>query len=274
MTEEERRVLDEAEGQSEEETSDAPEGGEAEEGIEQEPEGKEGSETDQGDPEEAGDGGEGKQKEEGSEGEPSAAVRIGDEEYTPEQLAEKLEEAKKYKDLLPEYTRTTQELAKLKKPGDGPGAEAGGGEEGGDDPELASSRDRALKVLAPHIEEILEKVQAKKDSERALDGRLSELEKEIDGSDGRPKFVRAEIIKYAVDNNLSGDPQDIYEKKYRSELRDHYRKEGMKSTKKPVFTEGTPKGGHLPKGKDYAAMDTDQAKKAGVELLEALESNE
>lgn len=52
------------------------------------------------------------QPEEGGEGDAPQSVKIGEDEYTPEQLAEIANKAKGYDALLPDYTRKSQELAK------------------------------------------------------------------------------------------------------------------------------------------------------------------
>ena len=207
---------------------------------------------------------------EGGEGEPSSQpVEIDGKKYTTEELKGLLEKAGQYDSLQPEYTKVTQDLAKLER------TEKERIEKEGrtvEQKDLDSAADKAFELLAPRIEKLFIKLQSKEGQSRDLNARMKELEKEIDGKDGRPKFVPADVIKYAADNDLGGDPLDIYEKMFREVLRDFYRKQGIQAKPKPIFSEKSGVGVHLPKGKDLTKMSKEDFKKAAVDFLGSLGS--
>ena len=206
-------------------------------------------------------------EEEGAEGEPETQTfKIDDKEYTAEELKGFVEDAKNYKQLHPEYTRATQELARLKEAEEKIKEDSNSTEE---DKELANVRKEAFELLKPDIEKMLETVISQREKDSTQKSEMIALEKELDGKDGRPKFVMADVAKFAIDNNLGGKPMDIYEIMHKEELKDFYRKEGAQGKSK-TFSEKTSKGVHLPKGKDYSKMSVDEIKLAGVEYLKSL----
>lgn len=69
------------------------------------PQGNEGSEDDGGDQSGGTNGGQ----------EPVATIRVGDKEYTPDQLAEMATKAGQYDQLLPDYTQKSQRLSEIEK---------------------------------------------------------------------------------------------------------------------------------------------------------------
>ena len=213
-----------------------------------------------------GEGGD--QGDQGSGDPPQKTVKIGDVEYKPEQLTDFVKKAGQFDELQPEYTKVTQKLADIKKDVED---EARKKNLSPEEKDLNTAKGRALELLAPDIEQMIIKVVEKNNMNNSAQSRMTVLTKEIDGSDGRPKFIAKDIAKYAADNELSGDPEDIYERKFRAELRDFYRKQGVPA-KKPVFTEKSKGGVHLPKGKDFRSMTREDTIKAGVEFLDALGS--
>ena len=205
---------------------------------------------------------------EGGGGEPSPQpVKIGDKEYTPEELKGLLEKAGQYDSLQPEYTKVTQKLADVEREEK---TRIEKQSQTVEQKELDGAADKAFEILESRIVDLVKKVLGKESQGRDLGSRMKELGKEIDGKDGRPKFVAADVIKYAADNDLGGDPSDIYEKMFREELRDFYRKQGVQAKPKPTFSEKPGAGVHLPKGKDLTKIPKDDFKKAAVEFLDSL----
>lgn len=196
---------------------------------------------------------------------PPQSIKIGEKEYSTEELRGLLEKAGQYDSLQPEYTKVTQRLADVEREEKKKMDEQSKTVE---QKELDTAADRAFTILESRIVDVVKKVLGKESQGRDLGNRMTELEKEIDGEDGRPAFVIKDIAKYAEDNELGGDPLDIYEKKFRNELRDFYRKQGVKP--KPTFSEKTGSGVHLPKGKDLKNVSREDFNKAAVEFLGAL----
>ena len=138
---------------------------------------------------------------------PPTTVKIGDVEYTPEQLTDFVKKAGQFDQLQPEYTKVTQKLADVKK---GIEDEARDKNLTPEQKDLNTAKVRALELLAPDIEQMIIKVVEKNNMTNSAQSRMTTLAKEIDGSDGRPKFVPDDVAKYASDEGLGGDPLDSY----------------------------------------------------------------
>jgi|TARA_Y100000310_G_scaffold107269_1_gene105730 hypothetical protein len=87
-----------------------PKGGETPEGGETTPEGGGEGNQEEKTPIEGGEGGEG-------DGKPVATIKVGDKVYTADQVEKLAKDSNSYIELLPEFTRKSQDLAKLKGPG-------------------------------------------------------------------------------------------------------------------------------------------------------------
>lgn len=85
---------------------------------------------------------------------------------------------------------------------------------------------------------------AKKKRDDAFQSELKELEEEIDGSDGRPKFKQREIVDYGLERGIF-NPRAAYNDKYFKELQDWAIKQAR--SKKGTFTErAQPRGTNQP----------------------------
>lgn len=62
-----------------------------------------------------GEGEQSKDQNQGGEGDATPKIKIGEKEYTPEELTEIIAKGNNYDNLLPEYTKATQALAKFNK---------------------------------------------------------------------------------------------------------------------------------------------------------------
>jgi len=149
----------------------------------------------------------------GGEGNQDQTVKIGEVEYTLDQVAEMAETAKGFKALTEEYpdidfktlpgafTKSRQELADLKKK-----AESLTGSTNVSDDE-AKRRKQIDDFFNDPL--VVEKLSARdQDKERQLKEDLAfqetrkGLEKAYDGSDGKPKFVYAEVLKHGKENGI------------------------------------------------------------------------
>jgi len=202
-------------------------------------------------------------KEEGKTSEPETKENLiewGGKGYTPEEFAKLAKE-----EFLPNYTRTTQELARFKE------KEKETEEEDWEAKERKETTNRAFDLLKPRFTEHAKEVFQQLRQDERFKERLDYLEKTYDGLDGRPKFDKKKVLEYAVEKGMGGDPEDLYELMNKKELKDWEVKKILGQKKKPVFSEKTSGGAHLPKGKDFSKMTEEEYKRAGVELLEESE---
>jgi len=220
--------------------------------------------------------------------EASQPVKIGDKEFTSEQLTELSKKAGQYDELLPEFTRKTQKLKELeeekedgeweypeeyysdKKPEEKPNEPNSDGDK---------LKQKALNELeeafGPKIEERVNKqleIRLKQSQEdTALENELKRLETDYPGGEGKlPKFDRKEIIKHANKTGIF-NPEVAY-KHLHGETIDEFKekeREEKKEEKKGVFVE-KPGGGEtapkLPKEKTPATFD--EAEEAMQEMLQ------
>jgi hypothetical protein len=70
----------------------------------------------------------------------------------------------------------------------------------------------------------------RRDEDARVQGELSNLEREFDGKDGRPKFDRQEVIDFALDHQI-GDLEAAYWKLHRAELIDWHIKTASSKTR-------------------------------------------
>jgi hypothetical protein len=72
------------------------------------------------------------------------------------------------------------------------------------DPKQEQIRE-SLKQIAPVLKElgfVSRDELAQQEEDKQVQAELSALEKQYDGSDGRPKFVREDVVKYAIENKI------------------------------------------------------------------------
>lgn len=217
----------------------------------------------------------------------SQPVKIGDKDFTPEQLTELSKKAGQYDELLPEFTRKTQKLKELEEEKEGGEWEYPEEFYGDKTPEKKpnepTSDDDKLKQKAlseleqafgPKIEERVNKqleIRLKQSQEdTALENELKRLETEYPGGEGKlPQFDRKEIIKHANKTGIF-NPEVAY-KHLHGETIDEFKdkeRDVKKEENQGVFVE-KPGGGEtapkLPNEKVPATFD--EAEEAMSEML-------
>lgn len=70
----------------------------------------------------------------------------------------------------------------------------------------------------------------RKDEDARVEQELTQLEKRLDGSDGRPKFSRQDVIKYALEKQI-GDLETAYERLHREKIIDWHIQQAMQKSK-------------------------------------------
>lgn len=85
--------------------------------------------------------------------------------------------------------------------------------QGNVDPKVQEQKEQAKAALKGLLEEmgyVSKDELRRREQDQALESDLRGLEKELDGKDGRPKFVRKDVIEYALKNGIS-NPKSAYE---------------------------------------------------------------
>jgi hypothetical protein len=188
------------------------------------------------------------------ENEEPEKVKLGDKEYTQDELNQLVglgEQAKELEEkwntplesLRKGYTQTTQELANLRKKEN----EWLQGKIASNEPKAAPTDDEAQEAEARRLlkekfrvvdrDDLPNEVQKLYRIERAaekLNDRLSDLSEKIDGKDGRPKFNPNEVLAYMQQTNIS-NPESAYKLMHEPEL-DDWKTKQIQSVKKPGLT--------------------------------------
>lgn len=84
------------------------------------------------------------------------------------------------------------------------------------DPQAEAVKEQ-LKQLGFVSKEDIDRDLRQRDQDKAVQDEISRLEKSYDGSDGRPKFDRNKVIKFALDRQI-GDLETAYEKLHQQEI--------------------------------------------------------
>jgi vacuolar-type H+-ATPase subunit I/STV1 len=105
--------------------------------------------------------------------------------------------------------------------------------------------------------------------EEQLEAYLTSLEAEYDGSDGRPKFNRQEVLQFCVNNGIA-DPLAGYKLLYEKELNEWNLKNLAKGPTPPPVTKGT-RGATMPKPKKITLNSPSSEEE--VDLRTALETD-
>ena len=181
-------------------------------------------------------------------------IKIGEKEYKQDELSQLVElgelgrEAEsKYNTKLdrvwPEYTRAQnknkellEELNELRKKGQEPAPQPQPGDLTAEQIQESKAAAKKLGIVTnDSFEEQLNKNFRKmyleeREAERLLE-KTATHEKEIDGTDGRPKFVQSEILKHMQETGIRDDMK-AYKDKYEIEL-DKWKQEQFLSKKAP-----------------------------------------
>lgn len=177
-------------------------------------------------------------------------IKIGDEELTLEEAQELVklgklgrEAEKKYNTKLenvwPDYGKTKNELKKLRE-------EAEAAQKPQTAPTNEEEQVRRIKEEAKKYglmtADDFDRYFAERMSAKALVDNCKNFEGEVDGKDGRPKFVMQDILEYMRDTGLR-DPMIAYKNKFETEL-DAWKEEQLKKAKSPgLVTEGSTSAG-------------------------------
>jgi hypothetical protein len=86
-----------------------------------------------------------------------------------------------------------------------------------------------LKELGFVRKEDIDKDLRQRELDKQVSDEISRLEKTLDGVDGRPKFDRNKVIKFALDRQI-GDLETAYEKLHQQDLIDWHIKNAMSKT--------------------------------------------
>jgi len=186
------------------------------------------------------------------EGSPSKLYKLPDgREVTADEVYKEYVE-----NLLPEFTRRSQELAELKRQLQDRENRAG------KDARQAINEDELLKDVPPDVKEAiirivqpildskfeeLERQRAQQEADEAFERELQTLEKEFPGGDGRPKFDRDEVLRAMQDpNNRIFDPRTKFMQMYEKEFNDLLIREALKKQRGGTETENTGGGPRKP----------------------------
>lgn len=151
--------------------------------------------------------------------------------------------------LLPEFTRRSQELAKLKKAQEEVESRAKG------EAQKAVSEDEVLSQMPPDVQEVLTKFtdarvkgaleeykaeQRRAQQDAQFEQTLGELEGKYDGSDGLPKFDKQKVVRAMQEpDNKIFDPEAKFRDMHRDEFMDVEIKKAMKQKSGGTATEKT-----------------------------------
>lgn len=189
-------------------------------------------------------------------------IKIGDEEYDPEQLqgfvdvAKRAREAEekyntKYENIWPEFTKKSQQVkemeAELEKLKGEIGTQAKSEGQPLSDEEIrkqAVAQARSLGLVTK--EDFDQYYLQRREAERLLET-CDDLEEEISGKDGRPAFKKSEILQYMADEGIK-NPELAYKTKYEKEI-DKWKDAQIKKAKGEglVTEETSTPGARLPK---------------------------
>jgi len=144
------------------------------------------------------------EKSNGGEANDTPKVKVGDAEYTPEELAEIVKKGSQYDELLPDYTRKSQELAKINSNKDPQKQE----EENlppylreGWEPKTYAELAEAMKIAEERgMQRALEKFQEKDNEIRQAREQVDNFVKEIKGTD--KGFNESDFFNYVLRHNL------------------------------------------------------------------------
>lgn len=190
-------------------------------------------------------------------------VKVGEAEYSQEELNRLVglgklaqEADTKYNTKIdkvwPEFTKKSQRLTELEKEVETLRASQA--------PKLPENEEQAIKeakeaarklgiVTSDDFDEYLDKkftqrYQTERQAERLLDEGMK-FEKDIDGSDGRPKFVLTDVLEYMRDNmGGQGNLETAYKLMHETQL-DTWREQQLNKSKRQGMTTATIPGGSI-----------------------------
>jgi hypothetical protein len=167
-----------------------------------------------------------------------------------------------YAPLLQQVRELSQRLQELQQP---PSRETAGGD-------IDEITKRYLKEkLGVVTREDIEKMK----EDEALEDYLQALEYTYDGSDGRPKFDRKEVLEYCIQHGIS-NPEDGYKLLHFNELVDWYLRQKQQAPKPPPSAQGKVQREIKPKKRVFGVPTNPEEeislREAMLETLEELEN--
>ncbi len=159
-------------------------------------------------------------------------LKIGDEEFDPEEAKSLIELGKigreaeekfntKIDKVWPEYNKATQELKKIREEREAEerhqlDQKKQSGEVLSEQDQIKVAREQAKKLGLVTADDFDNYYVQRREAEKLLDS-CQGLEKEITGKDGRPVFKTQEILKYMDETGIR-DPNKAYRIKYEPEI--------------------------------------------------------
>lgn len=183
----------------------------------------------------------------------SEKIKIGEEEFDPEELKDLVGKGKFAKEVeeksntkldrvWPEYTRATQELKALKEEKEAwqrqqsslkPQSELT------EDETIQQAKEQAKKLGLLTVDDVNEKVNAyveQREKAKEILNSCTKLEGEFDGKDGRPKFETQSMLEFMRDEGIK-DPAKAYKLKYENEIDQWKDQQIAGAKKKGIYTE-------------------------------------
>lgn len=190
-------------------------------------------------------------------------IKIGEKEYTQDELTELVGMGEKTREIettlntkidkvYPAFTRTTQEKAELEKRIKEM-EEAKNAPQDLNEESIKQAREAAKKIgivtkddFAQFMQEHFRPYyQQERAAERLLD-ECKDLEKELDGTNGQPKFKTDEVLQWMSDNGAK-NPKQAYKMMYEKEIDEFKSRELGKARRTGMVTEtDTNAGGKEP----------------------------
>lgn len=182
-------------------------------------------------------------------------IKLGEKEYTQEELSKLVGVASKVEELerqyntkldkvWPEYGRSQNELKSVKEQMERLQNQAAGNADM--DPETAKqaleqakklgllTKDSFSEILKENFRELYK---AERETDRLVD-ELDGYEKEINGTDGRPRFDKIAVLEHMRENGFK-NPMKAYKDMYEAEL-DQWKTQQLSQAKNPGMFTTTP----------------------------------
>ena len=164
--------------------------------------------------------------------------QVGGRDLTPDELFEK------HTALEKDYTQKAQRLAKIERSfEEGARVEKASREVAQTQNVSPEIREAVLGIVRPEMEKELNRRMQARDQQAYWDTSFSKLEQSWDGREGKPKFSdtdrQAIIDEMRNPSNRIYDPEVLYEKLHKAEIRDFEVKQALRKQKGTTRTEKT-----------------------------------
>lgn len=165
--------------------------------------------------------------------------RVGGRELTPDELFEK------HVALEKDYTQKSQRLSRIERSFEGGEVASKASQEVTANQNITPEvREAVLGIVRPEMEKELDRRMKARDTQAFYESKFDKLSRTWDGRDGRPKFDpgtdRDRIMEIMRDpDNRDYDPETLYEKLHKTEIRDWEVKQALKKQRGTTPTEKT-----------------------------------